>query len=1202
MAVPPGNKDSQNSRDANSRDADLRDAGANITDSVVAEVVVEPDLLVIDVSGVDGRDARDGISYAGSAAPRARDGRPGGDANEPERGESAGAIDLLCTPGDEPGSIVLQGARAIPAKRQEPISERLVIGSQGVVRLLAGGGKGGHGGRGGDGEAGGKGQDGADATQWSRGGDGGPGGDGGNGGDGTRGARGGDGGRVAIQVDQRDTDLLMLFEAHVAGGVGGEVGANGAGGAGGPGGDGGRSCSWTTSRTEYRTDAQGRRQPHTVHDQHHNPGGSDGPAGRPGRDGSAVLMPGTDGLAGQFRILVQERGHTAQYDARYEVEIVDYDLELTDEFAEPTSPLKLTRVRVRNSGGMPTPGAQPSAVYWERSPWVEPGSEQLTLTPPLEPRREFSWEDAILSARVPDLETVPVGDPLRVRERVHPLAFQPRVRRMFANQHVRKEFTVAFAAEMDAVTSLESQVPGRAALMLVQITNRSRQDLGRDSSTGRTLAVRIELRNPEMAAHLMLLDMEGRQVPWTSGYREELTQLAAGTTTTVRTILGVLPGAPGYTRGEVFVTLELGQLHAPAEPRDRHRREYPLRIAQAYALDSTADILLITNHSTTPEELAAWKSAAAVVNQSINVWDISLNDSLSLSDKLVHGQNLLRDFHGKTIVLSNGAFSTVLGERHGDQFLSQMDLIKAAESHNIRVLVLNDENHDLAHVFRERLIPTDGEPEYFYGSEKAFFQAQPWDKDDVLFHQVDELVEHGAKAAQPDPIRQTSEIDLYGIRSPNAKRLQRQATRLQQRLQNRTPGRRVVVVYRMPHELPQAEQEKRTAAGAKGGWFFSHVHQGTLLVMPTLGDTHPNLVVMNATASDIHDPAFLQDTAVRTALVQSLSFEEKVFLLSGKLREIGDAARLDLGSVDRGSVDRGGVDQADVSLAESLVDALLVDLATEQAAILKTGWQPLFFADTIRRGLAQLRLLADHQFALMTGDAEQADVRIAARLLAGIEFLGDYSSRWYESRVLPWGFFRRGPTLRAEILRQHARLRENLLREPNERQRQLLADAYAQYVTECQKLGSEKRLDKRDAARQVLLAPLARSGIHTDAGRPFSSVLSHAEWNQVRSAEADRDAAREQLQAQKEASRTALGVARGGRPVAGVDSQVEKALQPFVAACADAVLRQEALQHEALRRREAARASQYSSAPPVEEPMVSTNQVEAFLDTRKAQH
>ena len=40
-------------------------------DGTPLEATVEPDLLVIDVSGVDGRDARNGASLAGSAAPRA---------------------------------------------------------------------------------------------------------------------------------------------------------------------------------------------------------------------------------------------------------------------------------------------------------------------------------------------------------------------------------------------------------------------------------------------------------------------------------------------------------------------------------------------------------------------------------------------------------------------------------------------------------------------------------------------------------------------------------------------------------------------------------------------------------------------------------------------------------------------------------------------------------------------------------------------------------------------------------------------------------------------------------------------------------------------------------------------------------------------------------------------------------------------------
>ena len=203
--------------------------------------------------------------------------------------------------------------------------------------------------------------------------------------------------------------------------------------------------------------------------------------------------------------------------------------------------------------------------------------------------------------------------------------------------------------------------------------------------------------------------------------------------------------------------------------------------------------------------------------------------------------------------------------------------------------------------------------------------------------------------------------------------------------------------------------------------------------MPTLGDSHPNLVVLDAGAADIHDPEFIVGSSVRTALMQAMSFEEKVYLLSNKLRDMGESARIDPKSVD----------QSEIVTAEILVDAILIDLATEQAAVLKTHWQPLFFGDTIRKSLEQLRFLADHQFPLVTGDAQQPDVQIAARLLAGVEFLGEYSSRWYESRWFPWGFFRRGPLLRKEILSQQNKLAENLLREPNADQRRLMDEYYA---------------------------------------------------------------------------------------------------------------------------------------------------------------
>ncbi len=1012
-------------------------------DEIIPAVVVADELLVIDVNGADGEHGRDGQGHSGSRASRGQDGRDAEDALPPEPGQAAGDIELMLRGASGAQRVELSGRRFLPGGREQQIRESVNIGETGVVRLSARGGNGGDGGRGGDGEAGGKGHDGADATQWSAGGDGSPGGDGGNGGDGTSGAEGGHGGHIVVQVDEQDTHLLMLVKHEVNGGQGGQPGANGRGGEGGPGGDGGRSYAWTTTSTEYTTDAQGHRQPRVVTHHHRNQGGFDGSSGRPGRDGQSSLRGGAEGNPGDFRILVRHGQQTAEYRQRYEVEVVRYDVQLTDEFAEPSSEVRLANITVRNTGGMPTPQRYPPVLVLPASHWAEPRGDELPLPRSLEPGETYTFHQDALRATVPDIDAVPVGEPLRQRDRIAPLSRQSGANRWFDNLHPRQEFEIAFPAELAAVQSLESQTPGRAAIFTIGMTNRSQNDLGRDSASRRFLAVHVELTNRELAEHVMLLDMQAQPISWESGYQEEVARLGAGETWSRQLILGVLPGAPGYRQAELAVTLQLGQLAEPHQPKDRHCLVYPVRVALAYRYDAAADLLLIANHATTMEELKAWKEAAARLGKTISLWDISLNDSLSLSQQLAHGQSLLRDFHGKTMILSNAPFFTALGTRHGDQFVSQMDLIKAAESHGIRVLVVNDDQHDLAHLFQERLIPTDGEPEYRYDSVNAFRKSQPADDVDVLFDQVDELIKHGAQAARPDPIRQTSEIDLYGIRAPSARRLQQQAVKLQRRLQNDTPGRRVVVMYRLPNEETEEEQRQRRERDKehpRGGLFFTHDYQGTLTVMPTLGDNHPNLVVLPAPSEQIHDPGFIAGAEITASLLQALSFENKVYLLSARIRDLGEAWR----------IDPQGVQDTDISMTQFLVDAILVDLATEQAAVLKTGWQGLFSGHVIRDALSQLKFLAEHPFPLVTGGAEQPDVQLAARLIAGVTFLGQTSSRWYESRWFPWGLWRRGPVLRSAILGQQEVLKNHLFRRPNADQQRLMEDLLRQYYAATQ--------------------------------------------------------------------------------------------------------------------------------------------------------
>ncbi len=535
-----------------------------LRDVILPEVVVADDLLVIDVSGEDGDDGGNGGSYTGSRAPRGRNGRDGEDATRARPGQDAGDIEIVLQPaGPDEQLVELVGRKSAPRDREVAVRETVSMGDMGALRLLARGGRGGNGGRGGDGEAGGKGHDGADATRYSSGDSGGPGGDGGNGGAGTSGADGGRGGRVAVQVDQRNTHLLMLVKHEVNGGEGGQPGANGRGGDGGPGGDGGSAHTWTTTSTEHDTDAQGQRQTRTVTHHHRNRGGFDGSSGRSGRDGQAVLRRGESGNHGDFRILVRRDHEIAEYLQRYEVELVGYEVELTDQFAEPTSEIRVVRLTVRNVGGMPTPDRYPVVIALAPGNWVQPRPHVLELPRALQPGETYTFQEGVLLADVGDIDAVPVGDPLREQGRISPLVRQSGVNRYFNNLHFRHEFTVAFPSELEAVQSLESQTPGRAARFVIGLVNRSQLALGQRSDAKRFLGIRVELINQEMAPHVMLLDLHGNQVSWESGYREEIVHLGSGETWTNELIFGILPGAPGYHQAELAVTLQLGQLDAP---------------------------------------------------------------------------------------------------------------------------------------------------------------------------------------------------------------------------------------------------------------------------------------------------------------------------------------------------------------------------------------------------------------------------------------------------------------------------------------------------------------------------------------------------------------------------------------------------------------------------------------------------------------
>jgi hypothetical protein len=81
--------------------------------------------------------------------------------------------------------------------------------------------------------------------------------------------------------------------------------------------------------------------------------GPDGADGQTGAAATAQLLPGSDGAAGRVSIIVRlKTGEQRTYDRKYQLELVDFDLEDENEdgIFEPGEHLFVRRIRVRNSG------------------------------------------------------------------------------------------------------------------------------------------------------------------------------------------------------------------------------------------------------------------------------------------------------------------------------------------------------------------------------------------------------------------------------------------------------------------------------------------------------------------------------------------------------------------------------------------------------------------------------------------------------------------------------------------------------------------------------------------------------------------------------------------------------------------------------------------------------------------------------------
>ncbi len=1087
-----------------------------------------------DVSADHGAHAEHGNPDFRNSGRGAGPGMAGGDATPASPAQEAGEQRLRFTSHPtEPNKFNVTGKRKPADTEQEHVNIPELDSHTGrYFTMKANGGNGGHGGHGGFGEDGARGRD-----AWSTGARGGNGYGGGDGGLGTHGGAASDGGINIAEYDKDDTYLAGLVKGEAEGGQGGAPGTHGRGGEGGPGGRGGpgRSPQYSTRRNRDGTTTR-------VLVRSGVPPGSPGFSGSDGHTPTTPLHPGRDGDNGFTRHIVYDGNEEiARYRTTWELILDGFviregsdkgrrlSIKEHNSIFEPTEELETDHFDVHNRGEMPMSHNYPTVVHLEANDRVEPlvvedfGKSVVhtaLLHDPLKEDVPHTISGQVLPFRLLDIDFIPEDEPLDMPFVVRPRAIQTGIDRLHTSFDNPRHERMRFPCDSNKPSSMEAMEPGQMALFELQVNNRGELDVGRETDGNRDLETLIHLVTSEMSDHIMILDESGKELT-ANELRHNITELNAGTDTTLSVYIGVLPTATPYSGFNIQSDLELGRLYKPTERRTVLRRNYHARVAQKYRYIPDADVLLITNRDTDVTEKNAIEATAKLMGRNVNIWDISLNNELSFSQDNEHGANLLRDFHGQTIVMTNNAFETINGSRHADQFLSQMDLIRAGESHDIGLVVLNPKGHNIDSMFTLRLYPTEEqEIEYEFDSVKEFSAGtnSEW-MDAEMLNDVGEMVEYHADRAKLDPTRMTSLIRIHGRFKPDKEKLVKIARKVQLSVEQANPGRRVMAKVKVN------DYGERTWKN-----WFRKKELGTITIMPTVGDAKPNTIVLDVDEEKIHDPEFLKGKAFRTALAQGMSFDK----LMEKLVE-----RIKLLQEDSSLLDDDGRDRE----GELLVDTLLAKIAIRQASMQKAWMRGKISPEQLRKGMQNLQTLRDDLADIIPTffiSDDKGVTNLLARLVAGLQFLGKSQGRWSRFLLGFRGWFRAWQ-VRDETLRVAKYLKKKWFSSESREEREIANAALELHRDEFRNLRLDKREDNEEisiphATRQSILHSILKNGIRMDALESVNRIIMEDEWREICRREADHIQDRLELADAKAQNQAKYLVVDEGKVIGGKES------------------------------------------------------------------
>ncbi|MCA9662908.1 MAG: hypothetical protein KC486_31500, partial [Myxococcales bacterium] len=761
-------------------------------------------------------------------------------------------------------------------------------------------------------------------------------------------------------------------------------------------------------------------------------------SGASGRAPSRPIRRGDDGAPGSFAVELR-RGDAivGRFAARYDLELLDFawrelDTPTHDDVLEFGETIVVSRLLLRNAGGMPTPPRQRVRLTLAEQTWLRPHADELFIERSLAPGEAIELEGALRFDIAKPQRPEP-GDPLVIAEIIAPRAEQLGVeiegepaaaaafRRPYANVALERRFEARFPIEnRDGIRVLRSLAPGERSKIRFTVHNISSRDLGAASESGRRVRLQLEHCGGDIdREHLLFTaadgvshDLDDSDSP-ESGYLLDVDKIAAGGSFTVEGSVGFAAATEAYVGAELSFTIWLESLALDGVLEPVQERRVELRAEPEYAPGRDARVILVTHNEVTHAAYHAWSDLLErQLELSTDEWSLARYGHFDHEAATPAGEALGATLADKLVVVLNRPFNPGSTDARAlpTSLLQGEDFRASVTARRTRYLVVGSDEFAMQEWLEPTALVPGGGGEH--RNLRAFRRALAAEGDS----------RYEARAG----VDFTTSFDTVAVEvtwwpwgQPSSDLLHREALALQAELCRRHPHRRYLVI----HHGGEPELVGRRL-GILKRWALGHLEVRRSLNLETSA-----AVFVRADEAAMDDPAFVTSEVVRYGLLLALPFETKLERLAAL---ISRAAPLSEGQRQTGLL---------------LVAVLLVDLSEEQAALRRAEGR--LDDGMLERRLSYLAYLRGFPFAVPSTD-DPAKHGILVELCAGLEVL----ARSQRSR-LTW-------------LGRQAKISRHLAACARELEDHLFAD-YG---------GSSERLDEMrariDARRDARLAELSR--------------------------------------------------------------------------------------------------------------------------------